>query len=84
MEGMRQLDEFRALAPKMPPLNAKVLVPRPLMPKLRDLKPEELDIMQSALAGDTIQGLLDASRNTDLQAAQALMTLLERGYIVTG
>jgi hypothetical protein len=29
------------------------------MPKLRDLKPEELDIMQSALAGDTIQGLLD-------------------------
>jgi pSer/pThr/pTyr-binding forkhead associated (FHA) protein len=84
MEGMRQLDEFRALAPKMPSLNAKVLVPRPLMPKLRDLKPEELDIMQSALAGDTIQGLLDASRNTDLQAAQALMTLLERGYIVTG
>jgi hypothetical protein len=40
--------------------------------------------MQSALAGDTIQGLLDGSRHTDLQAAQALMTLLERGYIVTG
>jgi len=84
MEGMRQLDEFRALAPKMPPLNAKITVPRPLMPKLRDLKPEELDIMQSALAGDTVQGLLDNSRHTDLQAAQALMTLLERGYVVTG
>lgn len=84
MEGMRQLDEFRALAPKMPALNAKVSVPRPLMPKLRDLKPEELDIMQSALAGDTIQGLLDGSRHTDLQAAQILMNLLERGYIATG
>jgi pSer/pThr/pTyr-binding forkhead associated (FHA) protein len=84
MEGMRQLDEFRALAPKMPQLNAKISVPRPLMPKLRDLKPEELDIVQSALAGDTVQGLLDASRNTDLQAAQALLNLLERGYVVTG
>jgi pSer/pThr/pTyr-binding forkhead associated (FHA) protein len=84
MEGMRQLDEFRALAPKMPALNAKVLVPRPLMPKLRDLKPEELDIVQSALVGDTIQGLLDGSRDTDLQAATVLMSLLDRGYISTG
>jgi pSer/pThr/pTyr-binding forkhead associated (FHA) protein len=84
MEGMRQLDEFRALAPKMPALNAKVLVPRPLMPKLRDLKPEELDIVQSALVGDTIQGLLDGSRDTDLQAATVLMSLLERGYNSTG
>jgi pSer/pThr/pTyr-binding forkhead associated (FHA) protein len=84
MEGMRQLDEFRVLTPKMPALNAKVSVPRPLMPKLRDLKPEELDIMQSALAGDTIQGLLDGSRLTDLQAAQILLNLLERGYITTG
>jgi pSer/pThr/pTyr-binding forkhead associated (FHA) protein len=84
MEGMRQLDEFRALAPKMPALNAKVSVPRPLMPKLRDLKPEELDVVQSALAGDTVQGLLDGSRQTDLQAAQALMILIERGYVTTG
>jgi pSer/pThr/pTyr-binding forkhead associated (FHA) protein len=84
MEGMRQLDEFRALAPKLPALNTKISVPRPLMPKLRDLKPEELDVIQSALSGDTIQALLDGSRQTDLQAAQILMNLLERGYIVTG
>jgi pSer/pThr/pTyr-binding forkhead associated (FHA) protein len=84
MEGMRQLDEFRALAPKLPALNTKIAVPRPLMPKLRDLKPEELDVIQSALSGDTVQGLLDGSRQTDLQAAQVLMSLLERGYVVTG
>jgi pSer/pThr/pTyr-binding forkhead associated (FHA) protein len=84
MEGMRQLDEFRALAPKLPALNTKISVPRPLMPKLRDLKPEELDVVQSALSGDTVQGLLDGSRQTDLQAAQVLMNLLERGYVVTG
>lgn len=82
MEGMRQLDEFRELAPKLPPLTTKVGVPRPLMPRLRELKPEELDLMQSALTGDSVQGLLDASRQTDLEAAQALLTLIERGYVV--
>jgi pSer/pThr/pTyr-binding forkhead associated (FHA) protein len=84
MEGMRQLDEFRALAPRLPALNAKISVPRPLMAKLRDLKPEELDVFQSALSGDTVQGLLDGSRQTDLQAAQVLMSLIERGYVGTG
>jgi pSer/pThr/pTyr-binding forkhead associated (FHA) protein len=83
MEGMRQLDEFRALSPKLPQLSAKVAVPRPLMPRLRELKPEELDIFQGAMAGDSVQGLLDGSRQTDLQAAQSLLSLLERGYVVT-
>jgi hypothetical protein len=81
MEGMRQLDEFRALAPKLPPLTAKVSVPRPLLPRLRELKPEELDLLQGALAGDVVQSLLDASRQTDLDAAQTLLTLIERGYV---
>src|SRR3954453_20081634 len=44
MEGMRQLDEFKELAPKLPALTTKMLVPRPLMPRLRELKPEELDL----------------------------------------
>jgi pSer/pThr/pTyr-binding forkhead associated (FHA) protein len=83
MEGMRQLDEFRALSPKLPQLSAKVAVPRPLMPRLRELKPEELDLFQGAMAGDSVQGLLDGARQTDLQAAQSLLSLLERGYIVT-
>src|SRR4051812_6992327 len=81
MEGMRQLDEFRELQPKLPPLTAKVSVPRPLLPRLRELKPEELDIVQAALSGDPVQTLLDASRQTDLEAAQALLSLIDRGYI---
>src|SRR4051794_1709549 len=82
MEGMRQLDEFRELSPKLPPLTAKVTVPRPLLPRLRDLKPEELDVVQAALSGDAVQTLLDASRQTDLEAAQALLSLIDRGYIL--
>ena len=81
MEGMRQLDEFKMLTPKLPPLTSKVAVPRPLMPRLRELKPEELDLFQSALGAQTVQALLDLSRQTDLEAATSLLSLLERGYI---
>jgi hypothetical protein len=81
MEGMRQLDEMHALAPKLPALTARISVPRSLTAKLRDLKPDELDLVQSAMAGVTVQGVLDAGRQTDLEAARALLSLVERGYL---
>ena len=84
MEGMRQLDEFRELSPKLPPPEAPVSVPSPLAPRLRDLTPEHLDIIQIALGHATVQTILDQSRQTDLDTAQALLSLLERGYLVVG
>jgi pSer/pThr/pTyr-binding forkhead associated (FHA) protein len=84
MEGMRQLDEFRAITAKLPPANAPLSVPRPLTPKLRDLRPEELDLMQIALTSTTAQGLLDQARQTDLTTAQLMLSLIERGYLIVG
>jgi hypothetical protein len=84
MEGMRQLDEFRELSPKLPPFEAIVSIPRPLGPRLRDLKPQELDLMQSALDEATVQQIIDQSPQTDLDTAQALLSLLERGFLVVG
>jgi pSer/pThr/pTyr-binding forkhead associated (FHA) protein len=54
MEGMRQLDEFRVVIEKLPPLTTHLTIPRPLEPKLRDLSPEELDVFQQAMTADTI------------------------------
>jgi hypothetical protein len=84
MEGMRQLDEFRELSPKLPPLAAEVSVPTPLGPRLRDLSPDHLDVIQIALGGATVQAILDQSRQTDLDTAMAMLSLLERGYLVVG
>ena len=84
MEGMRQLDEFRELSPKLPPLQAVVSVPTPLGPRLRDLAPDHLDVIQIALGGVTVQAILDQSRQTDLDTAQAMLSLLERGYLIVG
>jgi len=83
MEGMRQLDEYRALSEKLPPLTAAVSIPRPLEPKLRDLAPEELDVFQVAMTADTIRTILDESSLTDLTTAEKLKSLLEKGYLVT-
>ena len=84
MEGMRQLDEFRELSAKLPPFEAIVSIPRPLEPRLRELKPQELDLMQTALDEATVQQIIDQSPQTDLDTAQALLSLLERGYLVVG
>ena len=84
MEGMRQLDEFRELSAKLPPFEAIVSIPRPLEPRLRELKPQELDLMQTALDEATVQEIIDQSPQTDLDTAQALLALLERGYLIVG
>jgi pSer/pThr/pTyr-binding forkhead associated (FHA) protein len=84
MEGMRQLDEFRELSAKLPPFEAIVSIPRPLEPRLRELKPQELDLIQTALDEATVQQIIDRSPQTDLDTAQALLSLLERGYLIVG
>ncbi|HET6283720.1 MAG TPA: DUF4388 domain-containing protein [Polyangia bacterium] len=81
MEGMRQLDEHRALADRLPPMTATLTVPRPLEPKLRDLGPEELDVFQVALTADTVRALFDECALTDLVVAEKLKSLLDKGFL---
>ncbi|HVT09175.1 MAG TPA: DUF4388 domain-containing protein, partial [Polyangia bacterium] len=84
MEGMRQLDEYNVQIEKLPPLSTSLSIPRPLTPKLRELTPEELDVFQAVMEGDTtISGLFDRSPLSDLMLAEKLRTLIEKGYVVT-
>jgi hypothetical protein len=78
---MRQMDEYRVLEPKLPPLSAQIRIPRPLEVNLRDLQSEELDVFQLALTDPTVLSLLDQCGKTDLEAAQKLLSLFERSYI---
>ncbi len=83
MEGMRQLDEYRVQVEKLPALTATVTVPKPLTPKLRELSPDELDVFQAVLEGDTTLGaLFDRSPLSDLMLAEKLRTLIDKGYVV--
>jgi hypothetical protein len=84
MEGIRQLDEWREQSSRLPRLEVKVELAVPLEPRLRDLTPEELDVLQAVLPGGTIQSLLDASLTPDVELAKAIGRLLERGYVRVG
>jgi pSer/pThr/pTyr-binding forkhead associated (FHA) protein len=81
MEGIRQLDEWRALAGKLPAPGAKVTLGLPLAAPLRALAPEDLDAFQLALEGGTFQALLDRAAASDADLAARLLRLAEKGYL---
>jgi pSer/pThr/pTyr-binding forkhead associated (FHA) protein len=84
MEAMRQLDEYKVAAEKLPELASPIGVARPLKAKLRDLSPEELDVFQAAMEVKTVGALFDQSPLTDLEIAQKLSQLFEKGILVAG
>jgi len=84
IEGMRQLDEYKVIAEKLPELASPIGIARPLKAKLRELSPEELDVFQAALEVKTVNALFDQSSLSDLEIAQKLVTLFEKGYLVAG
>jgi hypothetical protein len=83
MDGVRQLDEWRAIAPRLPAGDAPVAA-APHAPPLRELGPEELDVFQLALDAGRIQALLDRSPAPDADVAERLLALVEKGYLRLG
>jgi hypothetical protein len=81
MDGIRQLDEWREASSRLPRVDVKVEVVQPLPVRLRDLAAEELDVLQAAMQGGTIQSILDRAPEPDVQVAKAIGHLLERGYL---
>jgi hypothetical protein len=81
MEALRQLDEYRHIQPRLPPLDATLTLAVPMEPPLRELKSEELDVIQLILNWGTLQGALDHSDRDDVAIAQKVVDLLQRGYV---
>jgi hypothetical protein len=81
MEGFRQRDEFEHLKHKLPPTDTLLRAATPLQSPLRDLTPAQLDVFQAVLNGVTLRELLDATPLTDLDAATALLHLVDKGYL---
>jgi len=81
MEGLRQLDEYNQLRPSLPDLNARLTLMSPMIPPVRDLSPEELDILQLAHNYGHFETVLNKSLATDLETARILVKLLGGSYI---
>src|SRR3954453_19279267 len=82
MEGVRQLHEIRNISPLLPPAGSPLAVPTPLAGRLRDLTPGELDTFQLVLDHGQLQKVLDNFPGTDLDAAQNVISLMKREFVV--
>lgn len=82
MEGLRQLDEFNALKDALPDLRAKISIPALLIPPLRELSPDELDVLQLAHNYGTLESVLNKSLAMDLDTAEVLAKLFKKNYLV--
>ncbi len=82
MEGFRQMDELANLEGKLPKSTSALAVPTPVAGKLRELSPEELDIFQLVLDHGQVQAVFDHYYGSDLDAAQRLLGLMEREFVV--
>ena len=82
MEGLRQIDEFAALRDQLPDLRAKIALPPLLLPPLKELKPEELEVIQLAHNYGTLEAVLNKSTQMDLETAEVLAKLFKKNYLV--
>ncbi len=81
MDALRQLDELRRIQGSLPPMDETLTIAVPLQPALRDLSPEELDVLQLVINWGSLQGVFDNASQDDVAIATTVAALLERGYL---
>lgn len=81
MEALRQIDEMRRIEGDLPPTNAQLALESPMAAPLRELTPDQLDVLQLVHNFQTMQEILDRSDTTDLETAQHLLFLIQKGYV---
>jgi hypothetical protein len=81
MESLRQLDELNAFRDQLPALSTRLVLDTPLVPPLRDLKPEDLDILQLVHNFNRFGTLLDKSQASDVETARIVLKLIQKNYL---
>ena len=79
MEAMQQQDELARGT--LPTPTSAIGIAMPLTPRLRDLTPDEIDLLQLVHNYGVVQAVLDRADGSDLDVAQKLAALLQRGYL---
>ena len=61
--------------------DGRLVLKLPLAAHLRDLEDADLDLLEAALNAESLDAFLDAATGPDLESAQALLSLVQRGYL---
>lgn len=79
MEGLRIYDEVMRF--NLPPMRSQIACPIPFEAPLRDLSPEELDVLQIAMGLDQLEAVFNNCEHGDLVVGKALSRLIGGRYI---
>lgn len=81
LEGMHQLDEIRNLGADLPPMDAQVLLAKPLPVRLAELEKRDLDFLQLVLDHGTVRGVLDHFAGSDFEGYTYLRGMVGRKFL---
>ena len=80
LEGMRQADELARLEGALPPPEAVLSLSSPGAPVPRGLQPVTEEVLRLLVVPRSFAELLDLSTASDLEAARAVVALLDQGH----
>ena len=81
MRQLGALDEIRRMEKDLPARDGTLMLAAPMVPPLKELKPEELDLVQIVHNDGRMKTILDKSPTPDLETYEALLKLLKGGFI---
>ncbi len=81
MEGFRQIDELRRIGTELPAHHSTLSLAMPVIPPLRNLSPDELDVLQLVVNYGTVETILNKSLASDLETSEVLLKLVKSGYL---
>jgi hypothetical protein len=81
MEGLRQMDELNQIKSQLPRLTDRLHLDIPLTPPLRNLSPQELDVIQLVHNFGYFEQVLNRSPLSDLETAQSVLKLMGGSYL---
>jgi len=81
LEGLRQLDESRRIEKDLPQGDASLSLAMPMTAPLRDLTPDQLDLLQLIYNEGSMNAVLDKSTASDLETSTSLIELMKKGYV---
>ena len=84
MDALRMLDESRRFIHELPQPHAHVGLVSPAKKKLRELTPEQLDMVQLFLSHDSFQNAIDAYPGFDFEAYVGFRDLVALGVLAAG
>src|SRR5436309_3525733 len=61
MDALRQLDEYKRIQGELPPVTSQMTLSMPMTAALRELSPEQLDVLQLVHNYGSMEGVLDHS-----------------------